>query len=80
MMNSINSLEELLSQCFACETPFDESGNLTDAGNAAYTKLIDAVYGLETIGAVQEGLSSRIVRELDEISNGLPHERQGGDC
>lgn len=73
------TLEEILQMCFDCKKPFlkqkqvdtiDYDGekhyrHLTVPGNVAYSRLTDAIYGLELIGVIDN--ANDIIEELDDI-------------
>lgn len=61
----MKDLEQILQEYFNCDEPFDNNGKLTDEGLEAYSKLIDLVHALDSLG-VLNGANS-VVKALDCI-------------
>ena len=80
-MNAPQCLEDILKNCFGCKKPFLKRKKLTgtwwdgqkvyttlsDKGSEAYEKLVEAIYGLEAIGAITCD-AQEIIEELDQIA------------
>lgn len=80
-MNVPQCLESILKKDFGCKKPFlkrkklvgvwhdgqRDYTTLSNKGAEAYEKLVEALYGLEVIGAVDD--AGKIIEELDEIAN-----------
>ena len=64
----VNTLEDILVECFDCKKPFNKKGKLTVSGVKAYEKLIDTVSGLEYVGVITS--ANNVIKQLDEIVSG----------
>lgn len=67
---TINTLEDILLECFDCKKPFNKKGKLTLTGKKAYEKLIDTVCGLMYIGVIDIKSVDNVIKQLDEIVSG----------
>lgn len=81
-MNGSRCLESILQLNFGCKKPFLKRKRLTGVwhdgqkdytdmtvkGSEAYSKLVDTLYGLETIGVIDN--ANDIIERLDEIASG----------
>lgn len=61
----MKTIEEILQQYFNCPTPFNEFGDMTEEGWAAYHKLDQLLFDIDILCG--EHFHQIYSRELDEI-------------
>lgn len=63
----MRTLEEIFQHYFGCKDAFDEHGEFTDEGIAAYNKLTDLIEDVCVL--TEQDVSTEMIQTLDEISD-----------